>query len=316
MASPVEREQIASVARSWYVPPSPPEKTGWLVYSLDFVLAALQGSITEPQNVRRTPIWMAAGTIVRTIMAVAQILIVILAKLPVISWLVEIVARTFTRNAAGFFLRSCYWKARLAYLGQDTLIDQGVEIWGSKNVSIGSRCHIDTNVRMAAGERLHGQRGSISIGNFVHLGPGVHIAGRGGVEVRDYVGIMANAHLYSATGVVERPLDPGQLISMSHMAPPDQQHIFESPILIDHYAFIGMMTRIMPGVKIGFGAVVHGNCEITRDIPPFANIGGIPRGRAIGQRLPRRPSARLRSAAGDDKSRQDPGVHAADSGVE
>lgn len=291
--SPEDRGEIAQVAKSWYVPPSPPQKTGWLVYSLDFVLAAMQGSITDPQNVRRTPFWLVVGSVVRGVMAVAQVLIMILAKIPVISWFLETLARTFTRNAAGFFLRSCYWKSRLNRLGTDTLIDQGVEIWGPKNVSIGANCHIDTNVRMAAGERIHGQRGSISIGNYVHLGPGVHIAGRGGVEIRDYVGIMANAHLYSATGVVERPADPGQLVSMSHTAPRDQQHIVEAPILIDHYAFIGMMSRVMPGVRVGFAAVVHANCELTRDVPAFGNMGAVPRGRQIGWRKPRRLSPML-----------------------
>jgi len=288
-----QREEIAEIAASWYVPPSPRVKTGWLVYSLDFVLATLQGAVYEQKEVRRTPGWLVFGHIVRVLMAVAQAIIMLLAWLPIVSWFLETLVRTFTRNSAGFFLRSCYWKAKLKHLGVDTLIDQGVEIWGPANVSIGSHCHIDTHVRLAAGERRHGQRGSITIGSFVHLGPGAHIAGRGGVQIRDFVGIMANAHLYSATGIVEKPSDPGQLISMSHMAPRDQQHIVEEPILIDRYAFIGMMTRIMPGVKVGFGAVVHGNCELTRDIPPFANIGGVPRGRQIGWRKPRRHSPRL-----------------------
>jgi acetyltransferase-like isoleucine patch superfamily enzyme len=308
------RQEIADLARSWYVPAGPPAKTGWLVYSLDFVLATLQSSITEPQKVRRTAGWLIIGTLVRALMAVAQALLMLLAKIPVVSWFMETLVRTFTRNAAGFFLRSCYWKARLKRLGIDTLIDQGVEIWGPKNVSIGSNCHIDTNVRLAAGERRHRQRGSIVIGNCVHLGPGVHIAGRGGVEIRDYVGIMANAHLYSATGVVERPGDPGQLISMSHSAPHDQQHIVEGPIQIDHYAFIGMMTRIMPGVKVGFGAVVHGNCELTRDVPPFANIGAVPRGRQIGWRRPRRRSPRLNHDPGARPQAQAPPAGADEQG--
>lgn len=291
-------EECREVASQWYISDQPQTKPGWIVYSLDFVLAALQGQITEPQNVRRTVPWLIGGTIVRAIMALIQALIMLCARIPVLSWFVETLARTFTRNAAGFFLRSCYWKARLKSLGTDTLIDQGVEIWGPANVSIGSDCHIDTNVRLAAGERRHKQRGSIEIGEYVHLGPGVHIAGRGGVTIGDYVGISSNAHLYSATGVIERPADPGQLISMSHMAPRDQQHTIERPIVIESFSFIGMMTRILPGVRVGYGAVVHANCELTRDVPAFANIGGVPRGKQIGWRRPRRRSAKLRPDGG------------------
>jgi acetyltransferase-like isoleucine patch superfamily enzyme len=299
------REEVAQIADSWYVPPLPPQKSGWVVYSLDFVLATLQGSITEPKKVRRTPFWLAVGVIVRGVMAVAQALLMGLTWLPVVSTFIEIVARTFTRNAAGFFLRSCYWKARLKSLGSDTLIDQGVEIWGPANVSIGSNCHIDTNVRLAAGERRHGQRGSISIGNYVHLGPGVHIAGRGGVVIHDFVGLSAHTHLYSATNTIEFPGDPGQLISMSHMAPPDQQYIIENPITIEPYAFVGMMARVMPGVRIGYGAVVHAAMELTRDVPPFANISGPPRARQIGWRKPRRRSRHLGSDGNGSSTGQD-----------
>lgn len=290
--------QSREIAPTWYVPAEVPAQRGWLVYSLDLVLAALQGSITEPENVRRTAFWKTIGALVRGAMGVAQAVLYLLAKLPIISWVYETVARTFTRNAVGFFLRSCYWKARLQHLGTDTLIDQGVEIWGAANVSIGSNCHIDTNVRLAAGERRHRQRGSITLGNYVHLGPGVHIAGRGGVTIHDCVGISALTHLYSATNAIELPSDPGQLISMSHMAPPNQQYIVEGPIEVEPYAFIGMMARVMPNVRIGYGAVVHAAAEVTRDVAPFANYGGPPRGRQIGWRKPRRRSPHLKESPG------------------
>ena len=296
------RDEAAAIAEMWYVPARPVTPRGWLVYSLDLVLATLQGCMADPSKVRRTPLHLAAGWIVLALMAVGQAVVMALALIPVLSWFVETFCRVFTRNGLGFFLRACYWKAKLKHLGQDTIIDQYAEIWGAKNVSIGSNCHIDTNVRLGAGERSQGQHGSIEIGDFVHLGPGVHIAGRGGVKVGDFVGISANAHLYSATGVVMRPEDPGQLISMSHMAPHDQQHVFEAPIEIGEYAFIGIMARIMPGVTVGRGAIVHANAELTRSIPPFANFGGVSGGRQIGWRRPRRRSPHLPGSERTDSS--------------
>lgn len=287
----IRQPTAADLHAQWYIAPKPHVPRGWLVYTLDFVLATLQGHFTEPQKISHAPMWLVVGRLVQGVMAVAQAILMLLAWLPITSTLYETVARIFSRNALGFFLRACFWKAKLRYLGQDTIIDQNVEIWGPANVSIGSRCHIDTSVRLAAGERRHRQHGYIRIGNFVHLGPGVHIAGRGVVHVHDMVGIMANAHLYSATGVIERPADPGQLVSMSHMAPHDQQHIVEAPIVVEEYAFIGMMARIMPGVRVGRGAVIHANCELVRDVPAFANIGGAPRAKQIGWRKPRRTSA-------------------------
>ncbi len=280
------------LAEAWFIAPSRPAPRGWLVYTLDFVLATLQGCVSEPEKVRRTTGWLLAGRLVRSGMAIAQSMIMLLAWIPVSSSILETVSRVYSRNAFGFFLRACFWKAKLAHLGQDTIIDQYTEIWGPGSVSIGSRCHVDTNVRLAAGERRHGQHGHIHVGNFVHLGPGVHIAGRGGVKIGNFVGVMANAHLYSATGVIERPADPGQLISMSHMAHASHQHIVEGPIQIGEYAMIGMSARLMPNVRIGRGAIVHSGCEVSSDVRSFANFGGLPRGRQIGWRMPRRRSPR------------------------
>lgn len=297
--SETEADTPSAIARSWYVPPRPKIPHGWLLYSLDYVVAALQGCAAEPHLVRRTGGWVVMGTIVLGIMAVAQAIIMLLARLPIVSSFVEIIARVFTGNAPGFFLRGCYWKARLKHLGQNTVIDQYVDIRGPASVSIGSHCHIDAYVRFKAGERGYGQHGSIEIGNYVHLGPGVLIVGRGGVVIEDFASLSADARVYSATNTIEHPDSPGQLISMSHVAPHDQQYIVESPIVIEEYAFIGLMTCILPGVRVGRGAVVHANLELTRDVPPFANLGGLPRGRQIGWRRPRRRSPKLENNDGD-----------------
>lgn len=279
----------------WYTAPMPSPPKGWLIFNKDFVLAALQGCMADPTLARPTPGWMFMARMVMALMAVAQAIIMLLAKLPIASWILEICARTFSRNSLGFFLRGAYWKSKLEYLGQNTIIDQNVEIWGAENVSIGSHCHIDTFVRLGAGNRSQGQRGSIKIGNYVHLGPGVHIAGRGGVKIGDLVGISANAHIYSATGMAMIPSDPGQLVSMSHMAPKNQQYVYEAPVAIEDYSFIGIMARVMPGVTIGRGAIIHANTEITRSVQPYSNFGGSPRGRHIGWRKPLRASPKLAS---------------------
>ena len=290
--------EAEAIDRLWYQKPVAEPARGWLVYSERLVMATLQGCMADPSRVRRTAGHVFAARCVMALMAVCQAIVMLLSSIPVISWFMETTARTFTRNAAGFFLRACYWKARLRYLGQDTIIDQYVDIWGPDNVSIGSNCHIDTYVRLSAGIRSQGQRGSIDIGNHVHIGPGVHIAGRGGVEIGNMVGISANAHIYSATGVVLIPSDPGQLASMSHAAPHDMQHVLEGPVRVEDYAFVGIMARIMPNVTIGKAAIVHAATEVTRNVPAFANFGGLPRGRQIGWRRPLRPSPMLGKGSG------------------
>lgn len=247
----------------------------------------------EPHQVRRTPGWIVTGRIVQAALAVCQAIICLLASIPVLSMFVEFAARNFSGNTIGYFLRSCYWKTRLAYLGQNTMIDQYVDIRGPDHVRIGSHCHIDAFARLKAGDRRYGQHGSIQIGDYVHVGPGAVLAGRGGLVIEDFVSLSADVRIYSASNTIEDPDDPGRLISMSHVAPPGLQHTIEAPVIIEAYAFIGMMTCILPGVRVGRGAIIHPNCEITHDVPPFANVGGLPRGRQIGWRRPRRRSPLL-----------------------
>ncbi|MBW3695165.1 CatB-related O-acetyltransferase [Vibrio sp. T187] len=41
-------------------------------------------------------------------------------------------------------------------------------------------------------------------------------------------------------------------------------------------AWIGMRAMIMPGVTLGEGAIVAANSVVTRDVPPYAVVGGSP----------------------------------------
>ncbi len=285
--------KAGEVAASWYVSPKREVPDGWIVYSFDFILASLQRCTLEPHRVRRTPGWIVAGRVVQAVLAACQAIICLLASIPIISMFVEFAARNFAGNTIGYFLRSCYWKAKLAYLGQNTMIDQYVDIRGPAHVRIGSHCHIDAFARLKAGDRRYGQHGFIRIGDYVHVGPGAVLAGRGGLVIEDFVSMSADVRLYSASNTIEDPDDPGRLISMSHVAPPGLQHTIEAPVVIEAYVFIGMMTCVLPGVRIGCGAIIHPNCEITRDVPTFAHVGGMPRGRQIGWRQPRRRSPLL-----------------------
>lgn len=45
---------------------------------------------------------------------------------------------------------------------------------------------------------------------------------------------------------------------------------------IGNDVWIGARAIIMDGIKIGHGAVVAANAVVTKDIPPYAIVGGIP----------------------------------------
>lgn len=63
-------------------------------------------------------------------------------------------------------------------------------------------------------------------------------------------------------------------------------------IVIGHDVWIGDRVIVLQGVTIGTGAVVAANAVVTRDVPPYAIVGGVP-AKVISYRFPPEIIARL-----------------------
>lgn len=57
----------------------------------------------------------------------------------------------------------------------------------------------------------------------------------------------------------------------------------EGKVVIDDYAWVSTNAMIMPGVTIGEGAVVAAGAVVTRNVEPYAIVGGVP-AKKIGER--------------------------------
>ncbi|HWU25145.1 MAG TPA: CatB-related O-acetyltransferase [Rhizomicrobium sp.] len=62
--------------------------------------------------------------------------------------------------------------------------------------------------------------------------------------------------------------------------------------VIEHDVWIGQSAQIMPGVTIGTGAVVASGAVVTKNVPPYAIVGGNP-AKIIRMRFPERTVAKL-----------------------
>lgn len=56
-----------------------------------------------------------------------------------------------------------------------------------------------------------------------------------------------------------------------------------SPTEIGEYAWICSRSIILPGINIGKGAIVASGAVVTKDVPDFAIVGGVP-AKVIGYR--------------------------------
>lgn len=66
----------------------------------------------------------------------------------------------------------------------------------------------------------------------------------------------------------------------------------EEKVEIGDYCFIGPRVIIMPGVKIGYGAVVAGGAVVTKNVDDFSIVGGVP-AKPIGERKTRNLNYKL-----------------------
>jgi acetyltransferase-like isoleucine patch superfamily enzyme len=56
----------------------------------------------------------------------------------------------------------------------------------------------------------------------------------------------------------------------------DQGSMSPQPIVVEQGAWIGIRAVILPGVRIGQGAIVGAGAVVTRDIPEYAIAAGNP----------------------------------------
>lgn len=106
---------------------------------------------------------------------------------------------------------------------------------------------------------------NISIGENVHVGHACVFSGQGGINIGNNVSFGPQVIIWSANHNFE---DPERL-------PYDDVHI-PKEVNIEDNAWIGARATIVPGVRIGEGAVVGMGSVVTKDVPAGAVVGGNP----------------------------------------
>lgn len=134
--------------------------------------------------------------------------------------------------------RAVFWGLLLKKIGHRVDIMRGVIIMSPQNVEIGH------DVLLNEYSRIGGQRG-VTIGNYVQLSYNVTI--------------ISENHEYK-----------------NHSLPIKSQGYFGGPVTIGDDVWIGSNAVILPNVHIGPGAIVGANAVVTKDVQPYAIVGGVP----------------------------------------
>lgn len=100
----------------------------------------------------------------------------------------------------------------------------------------------------------------IKIGTDTIIGERVVMDGRAPLTIGDHVDIATGAMIFNSEHDVNSP----------------DFHAIEVPTIIEDYVFIGPNAIILPGVRIGKGAVVAAGAVVTKEVASMSIVAGVP----------------------------------------
>ena len=170
----------------------------------------------------------------------------------------------YTRFFAGdgvldALMRRCICRAVARRCGRGLQVGSGVGFKHLETFEIGD------GVFIGAQAYIQGRfDGTTVIGNHVWIGPQAYMDARD-LVLEDYVGWGPGAKVLGSTHS-GFPAD----------VPIVQTDLEIKPVRIGAWADIGTNATILPGVSVGKGAIVGAGAVVTRDVPSYAIVAGVP----------------------------------------
>ncbi|WDP90773.1 MAG: acyltransferase [Desulfobacter sp.] len=184
----------------------------------------------------------------------------------------------------GFYLRKCLYPSLMKQIGKNIIIGKNVTFRQPGRISIGSYVSIDDNVLIDASGK--GQDG-IVIGDDVILSKNCVIQNKlGSVFIKDRTDIGCNVVISSISGI---SIGIATLIAANTCIGGARYHFknieknmmdqgiySKGPIIIGDDVWIGLGAIILDGVTIGKGCIVGAGAVVTKNIPDYAIVAGVP----------------------------------------
>lgn len=170
-----------------------------------------------------------------------------------------------------FSLYSRYKSKQFKKVGKDSIIDFPLYTYGEKKIELGQSVHIERGNRIEAVYKFEGMNyhPSISIGNCVYISPNCHIGAINSIIIEDYVLI--------GSGCLIIDHSHGRSTQKELTIPPNKRPLYsKGPIHIEKNVWIGEHAVILPGVRVGEGAVIGANSVVTKDVPAKSVVAGNP----------------------------------------
>ncbi|MEB3381095.1 acyltransferase [Flavobacterium psychrophilum] len=129
----------------------------------------------------------------------------------------------------------------------------------------GGKIEIGRDTEILYGVLILTYGGDIKIGDFCSINPYTVLYGHGNLTIGNNVLIAGHCLIIPANHKFDDIL-----------IPINSQGLIKKGIIIDDDVWIGAGCRILDGVHIGKGAVIAAGAVVTKNVPSFAVVGGVP----------------------------------------
>jgi acetyltransferase-like isoleucine patch superfamily enzyme len=143
------------------------------------------------------------------------------------------------------------------HAGKNLKIAENVKILNPELVSVGD------NVTFYYGVYVQPTGGEIVIGSDTHFAPfgifygPLSVGNKCAVAAHVVFASVAHSHADSDVPFIEQPMD-------------------QRMITLEDNVWIGANAVILPGVRIGTGSIIGAGAVVTKDVPPYSVMGGVP----------------------------------------
>lgn len=141
----------------------------------------------------------------------------------------------------------------LRSVGQETIIGKTVRIRNPEKVTIGRNVIIDDFTYIS---------GEVSIGDYVHIGPGcVLSASTGRIEMGALSGLSAGCKLYAgSSNYVECGLD------MPTIPETHRYNVIHENLVLEPFALVGANSIVLPGCRLPQGIAVAASLVVRKKL--------------------------------------------------
>lgn len=159
------------------------------------------------------------------------------------------------------------------YLGNRTIrVDGSIFMRGEQRIKIGDNTHIGNGCVLTAWEYTADggvHTPEIQIGANCSIGEYNNITSTNKIVIGD--------NLLTGRWVTITDNNHGDTTLESLQLPPlSRPVISKGPVMVGNNVWIGDKATILPGVTIGDGAVIAANSVVTKDVPAYTVVAGMP----------------------------------------